>query len=86
MFSREFTIQNPTGLHARPAGTLAKLCKELPDEIRLITPKGTVNPKNILGILTAGLKKGTEITIEVEGDSELESGEKIMEFLTNLTE
>lgn len=87
MFSQEFEVKNPTGLHARPASQLAKLCKSLPDEIRLITPtKGAVNPKNVLGILTAGLKKGTCITIEVEGDSEQESGHQIIAFLEGLTE
>ena len=87
MFRQEFEVKNPTGLHARPASQLAKLCKSLPDEIRLITPaKGAVNPKNVLGILTAGLKKGSQIAIEVEGDSEEESGRKIMEFLESLTE
>ncbi|MDO4269673.1 MAG: HPr family phosphocarrier protein [Eubacteriales bacterium] len=86
MFSQQFTIQNPTGLHARPAGQLVALCKAIPDDIRLITAKGPVNPKNILGILTAGLKKGSEITVEVEGGSEQQSGEKIIAFLSGLTE
>lgn len=45
MFSQEFTIKNPTGLHARPASKLAALCKGLPDEIRLVTAKGAVNPQ-----------------------------------------
>lgn len=86
MFSQQFTIQNPTGLHARPASQMVALCKTIPDDIRLITAKGAINPKNIIGILTAGLKKGTPITIEVEGATEQESGEKIIAFLNGLTE
>ena len=80
MFTSEFVVKNPTGLHARPASQLAKLCKDIPDDIRLICEKGTINPKNVIGILTAGLK------IEVEGASEQESGAKIMEFLEGLTD
>lgn len=57
MFTSEFVVKNPTGLHARPASQLAKLCKDIPDDIRLICEKGTINPKNVIGILTAGLKK-----------------------------
>ena len=83
MFTREFVVQNPTGLHARPA---SQLCKDIPDDIRLICEKGTINPKNVIGILTAGLKKGSAIKIEVEGASEQESGAKIMEFLEGLTD
>lgn len=86
MFTSEFVVKNPTGLHARPASRMAKLCKDIPDDIRLICEKGTINPKNVIGILTAGLKKGSAIKIEVEGASEQESGAKIMEFLEGLTD
>lgn len=86
MFTQEFTIKNPTGLHARPAGQLAALCKGIPDEIRIVTDKGSINPKGILAILTAGLKKGTAIKVEVEGSTEQESGEKIIAFLDGLSE
>lgn len=86
MFSQRFKVQNPTGLHMRPAGQLTELCKTIPDEIRLITEKGPVNPKSILGILTAGMKCGTEITVEVEGETEQQSGKKIIDFLSGLTE
>lgn len=86
MFASEFVVKNPTGLHARPASQLAKLCKDIPDDIRLICEKGTINPKNVIGILTAGLKNGSAIKIEVEGASEQESGAKIMEFLEGLTD
>ena len=84
MFTSEFVVKNPTGLHARPASQLAKLCKDIPDDIRLICEKGTINPKNVIGILTAVLKKA--IKIEVEGANEQESGAKIMEFLEGLTD
>lgn len=86
MFSQQFVVKNPTGLHARPASQLAKICKSLPDEVRLITEKGAVNPKNVLGILTAGLKNGSQFTVQVEGESERDSGRQIMEFLEGLSE
>lgn len=86
MFSQDFTIKNKTGLHARPAAQLTQLCKGFPEEIRLVTAKGPVNPKNILGILGAGLKKGTPITVEVEGENEQEVGNKIVAFLDGLNE
>ena len=86
MFTSEFVVKNQTGLHARPASQMAKLSKDIGDDIRLICEKGTINPKNVIGILTAGLKKGSAIKIEVEGASEQESGAKIMEFLEGLTD
>ena len=50
MFTSEFVVKNPTGLHARPASQMAKLSKDIPDDIRLICEKGTINPKNVIGI------------------------------------
>ena len=86
MFYRKSRNRRNIHVHARPASQLAKLCKDIPDDIRLICEKGTINPKNVIGILTAGLKKGSAIKIEVEGASEQESGAKIMEFLEGLTD
>lgn len=86
MFTQAFTIKNPTGLHARPASQLAALCKAIPDEIRIVTEKGTFNPKGVMAILMAGLKKGTPITLEIEGATERESGEQIISFLNQLSE
>ena len=86
MFTSEIEVKNPTGLHARPANQQANLSKDIPDDIRLICEKGTINPKNVIGILPAGLKKGSAIKIEVEGANEQESGAKIMEFLEGLTD
>lgn len=45
MFTSEFVVKNPTGLHARPASQLAKLCKDIPDDIRLICEKARLTPK-----------------------------------------
>lgn len=84
MFRETLTVTNPAGLHARPAGQLVQLCKGMADDVRIVHPKGVANPKNILNVLTAGLKAGTEITIEVEGSNEQESGEKIVAFIKSL--
>lgn len=86
MFTQDYVVKNPTGLHARPASQLAQLCKSLPADIKIIHEKGAINPKGVLAILTAGIKKGTKITIQVEGEKEEECGEKIITFLDNLTE
>lgn len=84
MFSQEVVVSNPTGLHARPAGQLAQLCKSIPADIRIITGARTIDPKGIMAILTAGLVKGTKITVQVEGDDEQQHGERIVTFLKEL--
>ncbi len=87
MVSQEFTVQNPTGIHARPASMLVQLCSKLSDDISILTDTGkTVNPKNILSVLMGGMSKGMKITVKVEGESEEESLKKIMELLESFKE
>lgn len=87
MVSKEFVVKNPTGIHARPASLLVQMCTPLTDEITFITDTGKkVNPKSIISVLTGGMSKGVKITIEVTGDNEVETLDKIYNFLDGLTE
>ena len=87
MVSQEFTVKNPTGIHARPATMLVQLCNKLPGEIRIATEKGKdVNPRNILSVLMGGMSKGTQIHIEVTGESEEDSLKLVMDLLESFTE
>lgn len=84
MFKKELTIQNETGLHARPASEFAELCHNISSDIRLITGNATVNPKSIISILASGLSQGSQFTLEIEGSDEEEAGEKIVQFIEGL--
>lgn len=86
MFQAETTIKNPTGLHARPASQLTQLCKNFPEKITLLCGEHQVDPKSIISILAAGMKSGTAITVQVEGDNEQAVGEEIITFINGLTE
>ena len=87
MVSQEFTVKNPTGIHARPASMLTQLCSGLGDEIKIITEKGlTINPKSILSVLMGAMVKGMHITVQVEGEHEEESLQKIMDLLESFEE
>lgn len=84
MFIKEYVINNPTGLHARPASDLVAFCKPIPEEIVFYSDDQVVNPKSIVSILSGGLKKGTAIKIEVTGENEQAVGESLIQFLDNL--
>ena len=87
MVSQEFTVKNPTGIHARPATMLVQLCNKLPDQVMITTEKGKqVNPKNILSVLMGGMSKGMKITVEANGESEEDSLRQVMELLESFTE
>ncbi|MCR4855457.1 MAG: HPr family phosphocarrier protein [Erysipelotrichaceae bacterium] len=87
MVSQEFTVKNPTGIHARPASMLVMLCNKLPGEIKITTDKEkTVNPRAILSVLMGGMNKGTKITVEVSGENEEDSLKQIIELLESFEE
>lgn len=85
MTGRKTTIKCPDGLHARPAGDLAKLAKTFPGT-KVILSNGTkeVNAASILSILSLALKKGTEVEVKADGSDEEKAVEAIIEFLDNL--
>lgn len=86
MYSKNLVVKNNTGLHARPASQLAELCRSVESNIKIITETREINPKSIINLLAGGLAKGTEFTLQLEGPDENEAGEKIAEFINNLTE
>lgn len=86
MFQKETVINNPTGLHARPASQLTQLCKGFKADIKLIVGTNEVDPKSIISILAAGMKAGTPIVVQVSGEDEDAIGGEIVEFIETLKE
>ena len=71
MKSFEYTISDPLGIHARPAGLLVKQIKGCADSAVTIT-KGekSVNALKLMGIMQMGIKQGDTVRIDVEGGDE----------------
>ena len=81
---KEFTyvIQDALGIHARPAGMLAKKAKSYADTTVTITANGkTVNLGQLMKLMALGVKQGTEVTISCEGANEEEAAAGIKQFL-----
>ena len=76
-----FSIRDELGIHARPAGMLAKLAKEFKDTTVTIT-KGdsTVKASQLMKLMGLGVKKGDEIIVAAEGPDEETAITKINEF------
>ena len=77
----DYTIKDPIGIHARPAGNLAKLAKSLGDSVVTLT-KGdmTVKASQLMKVMSMGIKCGDQITVGVEGGNEAESVETMRKF------
>jgi len=81
---KEFTyvIKDALGIHARPAGMLAKKAKSYADTTVTISANGkTVNAGQLMKLMGLGVKQGTEVTIACEGANEAEAAAGIQQFL-----
>jgi phosphocarrier protein len=76
-----YTITDPEGIHARPAGQFVKACASYPCDIKIAKDGKEVNAKGILGIMSLGVKQGQEITVKVSGDKEDEAAAELEAFL-----
>jgi multiphosphoryl transfer protein len=66
----EIIIQNPTGLHARPAKIFVNLAKQYKSDIRVFHGEKKANAKSLISMLTLGVQSGNTIRIEADGEDE----------------
>ena len=75
----EYTIKDEMGIHARPAGMLVKLAKELSSAVTITKGDRTVEATKLLAIMSLGVKKGEEITVSADSEEDLEKLKKFFE-------
>ena len=80
---REFTytVADPVGMHARPAGLLAKKASEFKSKITVIKEVKRADTRRLMMLMALGIKCGDTITVQVEGADEDEAAEKIEKYL-----
>lgn len=82
MKSLDFVVQDPCGLHARPAGVLANFAREHTDAAITVQAKGKcVNLADIMPLLSLRLRCGDSITFRVEGSDEENISQKLKALL-----
>lgn len=76
-----YVVNDPLGLHARPAGLLAKLAKPYADTVITLT-KGakTVKATQLMMIMSLAVKNGDEVTVKAEGPAEDEAIAAVKKF------
>ena len=62
MISRNITIQNNVGLHARPATFFIQKANSYKSSIWVEKDDRRVNAKSLLGVLSLGVTRGMQIT------------------------
>ena len=70
MISRDVTIVNSSGLHARPATFFIQKANSYKSTIWVEKEDRRVNAKSLLGVLSLGVAKGMTITLIADGQDE----------------
>lgn len=68
--SRQVTIVNQKGLHARASAKFVTFVARLPEGVKVEVEKdgNCVTGTSIMGLMMLGAAKGSEITVHVEGE------------------
>ena len=81
MVSQKVVINNPTGLHLRPAGMLCKEAMQFESRITFTFGDITGNAKSVLSVLGACVKSGDEIELICEGKDETEALNRLVQLV-----
>ena len=83
MYTQEITVQNEMGLHARPATYFIQKANEFKSSIWVEKEERRVNAKSLLGVLSLGIVKGTNITLIADGSDEKEAVDALVSLIQN---
>ena len=83
MYTQEITVQNEVGLHARPAMYFIQKANEFKSGIWVEKEERRVNAKSLLGVLSLGIVKGTNIALIADGSDEKEAVDALVSLIQN---
>lgn len=70
MRSREVTVINRLGLHARAASRFVHLASTFQSHVNLSRGAQTVDGKSIMGVMLLAARTGTPLTVSADGSDE----------------
>ncbi len=76
-----YTIKDEIGIHARPAGLLAKEAKAFTSKITIEANGKSADVTRLMAVMGLGVKNGAEVVIKAEGDDEDVAIAKMQEFM-----
>ena len=83
MTQETITIENKTGIHARPASIFVQTATKFKSKVQIQAKGKTVDAKSILMIMSMGLVKGTEITIVADGPDEAQAAKALKDLVVS---
>jgi phosphocarrier protein HPr len=73
MQQRDVEIVNKLGLHARPSARLTQLASSFKSQVHMARNGRRINAKSIMGVMMLAAAKGSTVTLETDGEDELEA-------------
>ena len=81
MYSKEVTVTNEVGLHARPATFLIQKANEFKCGLWIEKDERRVNAKSLLGVLSLGIAQGVTIRIIGDGGDETDAVDTLVALI-----
>lgn len=80
MVQFSYTIKDPVGIHARPAGLLSKEGKKYKSTITVEKNGTEVNVLKLMALMKLGVKCGETVNVKIEGEDEAVAGPAMEAF------
>ena len=81
MKSFDYVIKDEIGIHARPAGNLAKKAKEFSSVITIAKGDKEAGATKLMAVMGLGVTCGDTITVKAEGEDEDAAIAAVKEFI-----
>ena len=76
-----YTVTDPVGIHARPAGLLAKKAAGFKSKITVEKDGKSADTRRLMALMGLGIKCGDTITVRAEGEDEQAAADAVKDFL-----
>ncbi|MDR2417731.1 MAG: HPr family phosphocarrier protein [Treponema sp.] len=77
-----YTVTDPNGIHARPAGLFVQKMQEYKSNVTVNRDDQSVDAKKLLALMKLRIKCGQTFTVQAEGEDEAGAIEAARNFLT----
>jgi phosphocarrier protein len=78
-----YTIQDPVGMHARPAGKLAKEAARYQSVVTVVRGEKQADTRRLMALMGLGIHQGDLIAVRAEGPDEETAAAGIQAFLAD---
>ena len=83
MITKNITISNKLGLHARASAKLTKAAGGFPCNVWISKGDRRVNAKSIMGVMMLAAGVGSQVTLETVGEQELEAMQALLGLMAD---